>query len=44
MAINNKVQRYKEMLKRGLITIEQLQKLVTKKILTQKEYNEIIEE
>lgn len=38
----NKVERYKEMLKRGLITIEKLQKLVEKHILTENEYNEIV--
>lgn len=40
----SKVGRYKEMYRRGLIIIEQLQKLVEKGILTQKEYKEIVGE
>ena len=37
-----KVERYKAMYKRGLITIEQLQKLVDKGIISQSDYDVII--
>ncbi len=38
----DKVKRYKTMYERGLITKEQLLKLVEKEILTEKQYEEIV--
>ena len=40
----DKIKRYKTMYERKLITKEQLQKLVEKGIITQKQYQEIIGE
>lgn len=40
----NKVNRYREMLKRGLITDAQLQKLVSLNVITEEEYQLIIAE
>ncbi len=40
----DKVQRYKELYARGLVTKEQILKLVSKGILTQEQYDEIVGE
>ncbi len=40
--MDNKVKRYRAMYERGLITKEQLSKLVEKGILTEKQYEEIV--
>ena len=40
--MSEKVKRYREMYKRGLVTIAQLDKLVQLKVLTEKEKQQII--